>query len=123
MFDFASTIAPAALTRLTRKASFVERVCFPEGIGIELDDRVQGRPLLVVRVDPPEVLFDECTAGQPAGRELRLDPSDRRFVDLKSPRALGVQDQKRKEQSNSEARGQRSHGRYLTSPVLHFPNH
>ena len=58
----------------------VERVGRLQGVGINGDDRVQSRPLLVVRRNTVEIHLDQHTTGQRLRFERCLDVGNRRFV-------------------------------------------
>lgn len=54
--------------------------------GIDEDDGVEGRPFLVVRIDPLEVHLDQATGGELAVLHPRLDVDDTRFLQGKNSR-------------------------------------
>ena len=60
----------------------VEASGFLEGSRVDDRDRVEPRPLLVVRVDARQVARDEPFAAEVARPESRVDFGNRRFLDL-----------------------------------------
>jgi hypothetical protein len=60
----------------------IELVGLRELLGVDDDDRVDRRAPLVVRLDPPQVLFDEGAAGQAPGSQRRADVGDGGLVRL-----------------------------------------
>ena len=53
-----------------------------ESTRVDDRDRVEPRPLLVVRVDPRQIARDEPLAGEVARPESGVDLRDRRLFDL-----------------------------------------
>ena len=54
-----------------------------QGVGIECDDRVDGRTLLVIGRDPIQIGLGQLTGGERARTISRVNVADRRFHDLK----------------------------------------
>ena len=57
-------------------------------LGVGDDDGVDGRAVLVERIDAPQILLDEPAAGEPAGLHRRVNLRDGGFVDFEWRRRL-----------------------------------
>jgi hypothetical protein len=68
----------------------VERVGGDERVRIDHDDRVERRPLLVVRLDAVEIHLHELPAGDLARFERGVDVGDGRFLGCRKLEACRV---------------------------------
>ena len=68
--------------------ALIHRVGLLQRFGIGDDDGVDGRAVLVERVDALQILLDEAAAGQAPGLHRRMDLRDGRFVDFERRRRL-----------------------------------
>ena len=70
----------------TDKARFpigrVKTVGIFQGVGIKSDDRVDGRTLLVIGLDPIQISLRQLTGGERARPIGRVNVADLRFHDL-----------------------------------------
>jgi hypothetical protein len=90
----------------------IEIVGLPEGIRVDLDQRIERRAILVERLDPAQVLGDERAAGEAPCLHFRVDVGDGGLVHLKPLRPLPMEEGQGDEQQE-ENRESCLHGGYL----------
>ena len=91
--------------------ALIHRVGLLQRIRVGHDDGVDGRAVLVERVDALEIVLDEAAAREPSRLHRRMDLRDGGFVDLKRRRRLCRRNRNRDEDENGN------------EPLQHGGNH
>ncbi len=104
----------------------IEIVCLLKRVGIDLDQRVERRSLLVVRIDSAQVLVYQRMARQALRRQFRLDAGDGCFLHFKRGRGLARsrnEGQRYRDGEDESWDGHRGNGTPGARPVVHSPHH
>ena len=71
-------------------ALLIESVSDGERIGIEFDDAIDGRAMLIEGIDSRQIFLGERAGGEPAGRQSGLQIGNSQFVQFKGAESLAV---------------------------------